>query len=125
MAQLTKAERRRINRANGAKGGPKTDEGKRRSRQNALKEGLCAKVLSLANEDAYTRHPELERWIDHCRPRNDHEAELVRRIGHACLLRQRCERAFQAAVTEQGRNAHDDLDRACEAEVEGFQAHYA
>ena len=49
---LTKAQRAEVSRQNGRKSrGPKTDEGKRRSRTNAVKHGMRAEVLPLPNED--------------------------------------------------------------------------
>ena len=48
---LSTEQRRQINRQNASRStGPKSDEGKARSRQNALRHGLRAEVLDLPNE---------------------------------------------------------------------------
>src|SRR5690242_17261960 len=116
MATLTKAERRRINRANGRKGGPKTEEGRRRSSRNALKHGLCAGPAPLPNEDPNLVDHEYRRWEGCYAPRTDHEAELVRRIASSCILRDRCERHYAAVASQQVENAQADIDRAHEQE---------
>jgi len=54
MSSLTKSESARIN---GAKShGPKTEAGRKRSSQNALKHGLTAQTLVLPTEDPAEFH---------------------------------------------------------------------
>ncbi len=49
---LTSKQRSAVNRQNASRStGPKTDDGKARSRVNALKHGLRAETLALPNED--------------------------------------------------------------------------
>src|SRR5262249_18823035 len=125
-APMTTAQRRRINRENGRKGGPKTDEGKRRSSRNALKHGLCGVAAGpLPNEDPRLIAHEYARWADCYGPRTGDEDALARATAKPSLPRQRCERHYGAVPPRQVLTARADSDRAHEAEVEGFVARFA
>ncbi|HZW31807.1 MAG TPA: hypothetical protein VFF52_13930, partial [Isosphaeraceae bacterium] len=91
---LSAAERAAISRQNGQKShGPKSPEGKARSRFNALKHGLKAKTLVLPGEDPQQYQGRLEAWIADLQPQNDVEQTLVER---AVTLTWQLERAARA-----------------------------
>ena len=77
-------QRIRSSQANGKLSrGPKTEAGKRRSSQNALRHGLFSKSLALENE----RDPGFiqlrKEYRDHFRPRNSEEQRLVDEMAAA------------------------------------------
>src|SRR5689334_1266447 len=90
MAKLTYEERSRINRLNGSKGGPKTAQGKAKSRENSLKHGLRAKKLALPNEDPLKTATLGTRFAKHYQPRTVHQHELVDRVTFAAIQQRRC-----------------------------------
>jgi hypothetical protein len=61
---MTKPDRAEINRRNAARStGPRTPEGKSRSRLNALKHGLTARTLVLPGEDPEAFRGRLEAFV--------------------------------------------------------------
>jgi hypothetical protein len=50
---------------------------------------------------------------------------LVVRIALSCTLQLRCERVLTATLSQQVQNAHAEIDRAGEREVEALQARFA
>jgi hypothetical protein len=78
--------------------GPKTEEGKARSRMNATKHGLRARVLPLA-EDAGEFAEFVERLQRTYRPEDDTEAELVVALAAAMWQEARAER-FEAETLD-------------------------
>ena len=108
---LTDAQRAAINRQNAAKStGPKTDEGKAASRQNATKHGLRAEVVALPNEDPDVVAARSEAWNDYYRPRSPGAQHLVNECVAATLLSDRCHKYHNAALSEQVRNAERNWD---------------
>jgi hypothetical protein len=78
----TENRRAAINRANSAHStGPRTEAGKQRSSQNALRHGLTARTAVLPTEDpeAYQRH--LQQFLDDCAPANSIETQLVHEMA--------------------------------------------
>ena len=70
------------NRRNAKKStGPKTPEGKRVSRMNALKHGMAAHILVLPHEDELEFTELRQRLIASCAPANDYELMLVDQIA--------------------------------------------
>ena len=72
------------NRKNAARStGPKTEKGKAKARQNALKHGGRAKTLDimpvLPQEDPKVLEERIQTWLDEWQPRNAIESGLVRR----------------------------------------------
>jgi hypothetical protein len=63
--------------------GPRTDEGKQRSSQNALKHGLCAKRSVIPGEDPAAYEAHLDRFQDTFNPSNAFEVGLVRQMADA------------------------------------------
>src|SRR4051812_15419493 len=68
---MTAAERAENSRRNGRKSrGPKTPEGKNRSKFNALRHGLRAKTVVLPGEDAQAYQGQIDSWTADRRPRD-------------------------------------------------------
>ena len=75
MSSLTKSESARIN---GAKSrGPKTEAGRKRSSQNAIKHGLTAQTLVLPTEDPDEFQQLLTSYLDQFQPHGPAELHLV------------------------------------------------
>ena len=110
---LTKSQRRQINRHNASRStGPKSDEGKTRSRQNALKHGLRAEVLDLPNETPGACEALATEWHDYYQPDSPGETALIERAVHATIQLRRCA-VFQAEATaKQVREATEAWDAA-------------
>jgi hypothetical protein len=107
------------NRRNGRKSaGPKSDEGKKRSRLNALKHGMRANLLVLPGEDAEACQGRVDGWIDSLKPRNEAEQYLAERAARISLQLDRIERAHLARLTANINNAAAGVAQP-EAEGEG------
>ena len=79
------------NRRNAQKStGPKTEEGKARSRANALKHGLCASVI--VPEDAQLVQSRARDFFKTLRPQNHFHCWLVTEISLISIRIERCER---------------------------------
>src|SRR5205823_11537831 len=77
-ATTTAAERAEISRRNGSKSrGPRTPDGKDRSKFNALKHGMDAKTPVLPGEDAEAYRARIDAWTADFRPRNEFEQFLI------------------------------------------------
>ena len=97
---MTADQRRAINRYNARKStGPITPEGKERTRQNALKHGLCAATLALSHENADDLQDQFDEWVELYQPVGPAEFALVEEIAVAQLRLRRC-RTREAAVLE-------------------------
>jgi hypothetical protein len=70
--------------------GPKTDEGKKKSRANSLKHGLCSSVV--VAEDADLILGRINEWFFTLKPQNDFHAWLVDQIATISLRIDRAER---------------------------------
>ncbi len=96
----TKPDRAAINLRNAQKStGPRTPEGKSRSRFNAVKHGMTAKTLVLPDEDADVLQMRVETWIADLQPQNDVEQFLVEQAVHASWKLDRAERAEVAQLS--------------------------
>src|SRR4051794_28524285 len=79
------------NRRNAARStGPKTEEGKERSRANALKHGLCASVVVPESVELIQQHA--SDWFNSLRPQNEYQCWLVDQIALISIRIDRCER---------------------------------
>jgi hypothetical protein len=96
---LNPEQRAEIARRNGALSkGPKSIHGKRLASRNAISHGMTAvKTAVLQNENAETWHRVLAAHMEHYRPKNDIEAELVEDIAF-CRWRLRRFRGVDTAL---------------------------
>jgi hypothetical protein len=105
----TATDRAEINRRNAQKStGPKTPEGKSRSRFNAVKHGMSAKTLVLPGEDPEALQQRIEAWTADLAPRNDVEQYLVDRAVQVSWQLDRADRADTARLTHIIRTATAD-----------------
>jgi hypothetical protein len=75
--------RRAVNRANSAHStGPRTEGGKQRSSQNALRHGLTARTAVLPNEDPEAYQCHLQQFLADCKPANSIETQLVHEMAN-------------------------------------------
>ena len=115
---LSAADRAAISRQNGQKStGPKSAEGKDRSRFNALKHGLKAKVPVLPGEDPQQYRGRLDAWIADWQPTNDVEQTLVERAVTLTWQLDRAERAETARLASLIRDAPEDAVRRQQEEA--------
>src|SRR5947207_12841667 len=106
----TTTDRAENSRRNGSKcTGPKTPEGKNRSRFNAVKHGLSAKTLVLPGEDGEAFQGRLDSWTNDLAPRNDVEQDLVGRAVQVSWQLDRADRAEVARLTSLIRAEPDAL----------------
>ena len=102
----TKADRAEINRKNARKStGPRSAEGKDRSRFNAVKHGLTSRTLVLPGEDPEALQLRLDGWIDSLKPKNELEHYLVER---AVRVSWQLDRADRAEVARFAARIRDD-----------------
>jgi hypothetical protein len=93
------------NRLNALKStGPKTPEGKARSRRNGLVHGLTAEVV-VPEEDRLAFEAEMARWEHEAGPSNVVEAHLIRRAAVGSVRLNRIEQAQEATRQKSARDA--------------------
>ncbi len=100
-AKTTAPDRAETSRQNGRKsrgGGPKTPEGKARSRMNALKHGMTASVQVLPGEDLDAFRRRVADFIAAAQPRNAIELAVTEQAALATWKIARGERAAAARV---------------------------
>ena len=96
----TPIDRAAINRRNAQKStGPRTPEGKSRSRFNAVKHGMTAKTLVLPGEDADVLQQRIEAWTTDLQPQNEVEQFLVERSVQFSWQLERADRAELARLS--------------------------
>jgi hypothetical protein len=106
---MTTSKRAKINRRNAQKStGPRTAEGKSRSRLNALKHGMTAALPVLPGEDAEALQGRIDAWTDDLKPRNEAERHLTERAAQVSWQLERIERAHVARLTANILNATDE-----------------
>src|SRR5689334_955529 len=99
-ARTTAAERAEISRQNGRKShGPTSIHGKSRSKMNAIKHGMTARVPVLPGEDPETFHHHVEGIVDSLAPRNALELALAEQAALSLWKIERAERVEAARVT--------------------------
>ena len=84
--------------------GPRTEEGKNRSRMNAFKHGLTGQTLILSEEEKVLYEEHRQSYVDLYRPRNNPEKTLVQLIAddYWRLLRGRAFEASRIRMTMDG-----------------------
>ncbi len=109
MPSLTKSESARIN---GAKShGPKTEAGRKRSSQNALKHGLTAQTLVLPTEDPAEFHQILSSYLDQFQPDGPAESDLIHEMVAAKWRLQRLAIIETQLYIESMEHAEENADR--------------
>ena len=103
MATLTRSEQAKINGKRGK--GPVSLEGKRRSKQNALKHGFTAAQLTLPTETPELIQEHAEQLFDSLEPVTNHEIEMANQGALASIRYARLARAEAEIVAEQIRHA--------------------
>jgi hypothetical protein len=120
---ITPEQRAEISRQNGKKSkGPVTEEGKARSRQNALRHGLRAEVLPLPNEDPAKVAARQAAWDEYYQPQSPAAQHLVTECVRATLLSDRAHTFHTAALSKQVREAPARWEREQADAVAGIAA---
>ena len=110
--------RREANRRNAQKStGPRTKEGKDRSRFNAVKQGMTAKLDVLPGEDPAALPGRIDAWTADFQPRNQLERDLVERTARLSWKLERVERAHVARLTANILKATSGENEAVENDV--------
>jgi len=111
------------NRANALKStGPRTDEGKDRSRANAYKHGMAGEGVVLAAEEE-AKVERIARGLEaEFRPSTDLDRGLVRRVAVLSARADRCAAREAAAISARVLTAEADFDEGRIAEAEGLMA---
>jgi hypothetical protein len=111
-ATATTSKRAEASRRNGRKSrGPKTAEGKSRSRFNALNHGMRARTIVLPGEDADAYQGRVDAWMADLQPRDDAEQSLVEQAARASWQLDRADRAQTTHVSAMIEEAADAEDR--------------
>ena len=109
---MTSDARIEANRKNAEKStGPRTDEGKARSAQNAVTHGLAAQSPALPGERPAAYDAVLAAWTADLQPADAVETALVEQAALASVRLKRCARAENARYAYNGRHAVLDFER--------------
>jgi hypothetical protein len=118
VARATSQKRIEANRRNAQKStGPRTAEGKSRSRFNGLKHGLTAAVPVIPGEDPAVYEARLEAMIASLPPRNQVELDLLGRVAGTTWSLERASRAEAAQISHRIRNEAIERERREEDEA--------
>jgi hypothetical protein len=104
--------------------GPKTDEGKRKSRANALKHGFCAMVVDVPGEDPAVFEGRLKEWDSELNPHGssvDHY--MITLMTRHSINLDRCFSVQNARVAQLARDAIKDHDEVVARDVEDLLVH--
>jgi hypothetical protein len=116
---MSTPDRAEISRRNGQKSmGPRTVEGKNRSRLNALKHGVTAALPVMPGEDGAALQGRIDAWIDDLRPRSLLESHFIEQAAQISWQLERIERAHVARLTTNILNAEAPETLLTEDEVE-------
>jgi len=113
MSALPAIDRTAINRANSEHStGPRTDEGKARSSQNALRHGLLSRTPVLPSEDqaAYEQH--CRRFVDEYRPATPTETQLTQELADTAWRLNRIPALEANLLKRAGKAIEVDIDGA-------------
>src|SRR5262245_51645810 len=111
MTNTTAPDRAAINRRNAQKStGPRTAEGKSRSKFNALKHGMTAATPVLPGEDPDAFHGRIDAWKADLKPQGDLEDYLIERAARVSWQLDRADRTQTAQLASNMRHAGVDAD---------------
>jgi hypothetical protein len=105
--------------------GPKSPEGKERSRMNALKHGLRAETIVLPTEDPAELEAMYVEWIDEWKPPTGTRRQLVRRAVESAWRVNRCVRVETAAISARAETSLTTWDREREEALDFMVAKLA
>src|SRR5450432_3449049 len=89
--------------------GPKTPEGKERSRRNALKHGLTGEGVALPDEDAAEVASRFQELQEELLPSGLSSRLSLRRFAYLSVRLERCERLDTAVYSKRVRHADEDF----------------
>jgi hypothetical protein len=119
---MTPEQRQKINAQNAQKStGPRTPEGRARSRTNALKHGLTAQTLALPSEDPEVVAQHVDLWVDTYQPRAPAELVLVEEAAKAALTLRRCTVREKSLVEDHVANLAVKIHHADEDQLADLQ----
>ena len=98
--------------------GPKTVEGKARSRQNAFKHGLTGEGVALPTEDTIEIERRFGNLVDELRPSTEAGRILLHRFSFLSVRLDRCERHETTVLSKRVRDAIDEYDDQRMADIE-------
>ena len=114
----TPEERAEISRCNSLKStGPRSPQGKQRSKLNAVKHGLTAATPVLPGEDPEAFQTRVGDWTNHLAPRNPVEQFLVEQAATASWKIERADRVESARLAAIMRSVPDELARRQQEEA--------
>jgi len=103
------AQRAQQNRTNAQNStGPRTEEGKQRSSQNAIKHGLTGQAVLLLSEDAAAYESHLQKYLHDYQPKGIQEEDLVRSIAAVAWRLNRL-LGIESKVLSQDTSTADDV----------------
>ncbi|HEV3164375.1 MAG TPA: hypothetical protein VGZ22_10135 [Isosphaeraceae bacterium] len=103
--------------------GPRTKEGKERSRQNALKHGLTGAGIVIHPDDQEALRTRLEGWTEDLEPSDSVEGWLIGRAAMASVRLDRNTKTERAALLDRVDQARADYDRREQLTVEAMAVH--
>src|ERR1700730_10491459 len=87
--------------------GPRTTEGKERSRRNALKHGLTGEGVALPDEDAIEVASRFQELQEEFQPSGISSRWFLRRFAYLSVRLERCERLDTAVYSKRVRHADE------------------
>jgi hypothetical protein len=116
---MTSQARIKANRNNARQStGPKTAEGKARSRLNGLVHGLRSEQVVLPTEDPTAFDEHLAEWLDEWKPPTVTRRQLVERLAATAWRLNRCVRIETARFSERTLDALEQWDRTRGEQIE-------
>jgi hypothetical protein len=100
--------------------GPKTEEGKARSRRNALKHGLTGEGVALTDEDAIEVASRFQAVQEELLPSGISSRLLLRRFVYMSVRLERCERLDTSVYSKRIRHAEEDFVDHRRSQVEAL-----
>ena len=109
MSEISEVKRA-ANKANAQKStGPRSEDGKKRSRGNAIKHGLCAIVIDLPGEDPQAIQDRFDDWNAELNPKNlAAQSYLILQAVRRSRRLDRLDTSHEARVSQSVRDAHKD-----------------
>ena len=99
--------------------GPRTEEGKKKARMNALKHGLTAQVVLLPDEKPAEFNKRVNMFFEHYMPQEEYEVFLAERVAYCSWQMDRCRRAGTARTYVMAMTG--DLDEARKEETSAIE----